>query len=287
MFLATLVGGISLGFLYGLIALTLILLVRTTGVLNFAAADVGMLCAFVTYMAITRFHLPVSLAVGSTMVFAIALGAIIYCGIVLVRPAEPLMLSLRTLGLFILLRAVAYRLWGADSPYTFPSIVPPGGIDLFGLNVSYIQLCIIAYAVLVALSIGWLTGGTRIGLMLRAVSADREAAAELGIPVLRIDLLAWCLATLIAGIVGILVAQLSFLAPDMMAPILLAGFAAAQLGDMQSMRIALLAGVALGIIQAVSSVYLNQPEWSQVLSFAVLAGGLLIRGQVRRRLVVT
>ena len=73
----------------------------------------------------------------------------------------------------------------------------------------------------------------------------------------------------------------------MMAPILLAGFAAAQLGDMQSMRIALLAGVALGIIQAVSSVYLNQPEWSQVLSFAVLAGGLLIRGQVRRRLVVT
>lgn len=123
--------------------------------------------------------------------------------------------------------------------------------------------------------------------MLRAVSADREAAAELGIPVLRIDLLAWCLATLIAGIVGILVAQLSFLAPDMMAPILLAGFAAAQLGDMQSMRIALLAGVALGIIQAVSSVYLNQPEWSQVLSFAVLAGGLLIRGQVRRRLVVT
>jgi branched-chain amino acid transport system permease protein len=287
MLVATLVGGISLGFLYGLIALTLILLVRTTGVLNFAAADVGMLCAFVAFTAITQFHVPVSIAIGLTTVFAILLGAVIYCGIVLIRPADPLMLSLRTLGLFIILRAVAYRLWGADAPYTFPSLVPHGGVDLFGLNVSYIQLCIIAYAVLVALAIGWLTGGTRIGLMLRAVSSDREAAADLGIPVLRVDLLAWCLATLIAGVAGILVAQLSSLSPDMMSPILLAGFAAAQLGDMQSMRVALLAGVALGIIQAVSSVYLNQPEWSQVLSFAVLASGLLIRGQLRRRVVAT
>jgi branched-chain amino acid transport system permease protein len=287
MLLATLVGGISLGFLYGLIALTLILLVRTTGVLNFAAADVGMLCAFVAFTAITQFHFPMSVAIGLTIIFAIFLGAVIYCGIVLIRPADPLMLSLRTLGLFIILRAAAYKLWGADAPYTFPAIVPHGGVDLFGLNVSYIQLCIIAYAVLVALVIAWLTGGTRIGLMLRAVSSDREAAADLGIPVMRVDLLAWCLATLIAGVAGMLVAQLSFLAPDMMSPILLAGFAAAQLGDMQSMRIALLAGVGLGIIQAVSSVYLNQPEWSQVLSFAVLACGLLLRGQLRRRVIAT
>jgi branched-subunit amino acid ABC-type transport system permease component len=73
----------------------------------------------------------------------------------------------------------------------------------------------------------------------------------------------------------------------MMSPVLLAGFAAAQLADMQSMRTALIAGVALGIIQSLSSVYLNQPEWSQVLSFAVLAGGLLLRGQLRRRVVAT
>jgi branched-chain amino acid transport system permease protein len=132
-----------------------------------------------------------------------------------------------------------------------------------------------------------LTRATRIGLVLRAVSSDREAAADLGVAVVRVDLLAWCMATFVAGVVGILVAHLSSLSPDMMSPILLAGFAAAQLGDMRSMPLALAAGVGLGIIQSVSSVYLNEPEWSQVLSFAVLAGGLVVRGQLRRRVVVT
>jgi branched-chain amino acid transport system permease protein len=287
MLLPTIVGGISLGFLYGLVALTLILLVRSTGVLNFAAADVGMLCAFVAFAALTQFQLPVATALAIAAGFAVVLGVIVYCGFILVRTADPLMLSLRTLALFILVHAVAYKVWGANSPYTFPRLIPEGGILVLGLNISFTQLAVIVLALVVALTVGWLTGATKIGLMLRAVSADREAAADLGVAVIRVDLVAWCVATLVAGFVGILVAQLHALSPDMMSPILLAGFAAAQLGDMHSMRTALIAGVGLGIIQSVSSVYLNQPEWSQILSFAVLAVGLLIRGQMRRRVVVT
>lgn len=287
MLAATIVGGVAIGFLYGLLALTLILLVRTTGVLNFAAADVGMLCAFVALSAMTDFALSPALALLLTAVFAAAFGALIYGVIVLISPAEPLVLSLRTLGLFIMVRAGAYKIWGANSPYSFPHIVPDGRIAVFGLNISYTQVGIIVLALVVAAAVGWLTRATRIGLVMRAVSSDREAAADLGVAVVRVDLLAWCLAAFVAGVVGILVAHLSSLSPDMMSPILLAGFAAAQLGDMRSIPVALAGGVGLGIIQSVSSVYLNEPEWSQVLSFAVLAGGLLLRGQLRRRVVVT
>lgn len=286
MLLATIVSGVSLGFLYGLVAVTLILLVRSTGVLNFSAADVGMLSAFVAFAAV-QVGLSVPAALGITACFAMFLGAFIYCSFILVRPGDALMLSLRTLALFILVRAVAYKVWGANSPYTFPRLIPEGGIQVFGLNVSFTQLGVIALALVVALAVGWLTGKTKIGLMLRAVSSDRDAAADLGVAVIKVDLVAWCMATLVAAVVGILVAQLYSLSPDMMSPILLAGFAAAQLGDMHSMRTALIAGIALGVIQSMSSVYLNQPEWSQVLSFAVLAGGLLLRGQLRRRVVVT
>lgn len=287
MLAATIVGGISLGFLYGLVALTLILLVRTTGVLNFAAADVGMFCAFIAFAAITQLHLPVTPAVALTALFAALLGALTYVSIILIRQADPLMLSLRTLSLFIIVRALAYKFWGANSPYRFPRIVPEGSILVLGVAINYTQLAVIGLALVVALGVSWLTSGTRIGLMLRAVSSDRDTAADLGVAVIRVDLVAWCTATLVAGVVGILVAQLTSLSPDMMSPVLLAGFAAAQLADMQSMRTALIAGVVLGIIQSASSVYLNQPEWSQVLSFAVLAGGLLLRGQLRRRVVVT
>lgn len=287
MLLATIVGGISLGFLYGLVGLTLILLVRTTGVLNFAAADVGMLCAFVAFAGLTQWGLPAGAALALAAIFSLLLGMLVYSGIILVRAADPLMLSLRTLGLLIIVRALAFKIWGANAPYAFPHIIPDGSLALFGLNLSYTQLGVILFAILVALAVGWLTKGTRIGLMLRAVSADREAAADLGVAIIRVDLVAWCMATLVSGVVGILVAHLNFLAPDMMAPILLAGFAAAQLGDMQSMLIALIAGVALGIIQSISSVYLNQPEWSQILSFALLTAGLLLRSQLRRRVVLT
>lgn len=287
MFLETLAGGVALGFLYGLVAITLILLVRTTGVLNFAAADVGMLCAFVAFAALTQWKLPVLPALAIAASFTIALGAVIYVAIILIRAADPVMLSLRTLGLLIIVRAVAYKLWGQNAPYTFPSILPSGAIDVFGLYVSYVQVAIIALTLVVALLLAVITGWTRMGLMLRAVSSDREAAADLGVPVVRVDLVAWCLATFVAGLVGTLVAQLNFLAPEMMSPILLAGFAAAQLGDMHSMRAALIAGLALGIIQSASSVYLNQPEWSQVLAFLVLTIGLLVRGRLRKKVVVT
>lgn len=287
MLLATLAGGISLGFLYGLVALTLILLVRTTGVLNFAAAEVGMLCAFITFTALTQFHLPALVAVLLTLVFSALLGAAVYCGIVLIRPADPLTLSLRTLGLLLIVNSVAYKIWGANSPYTFPNILPHGFVTLFGFNVGYVQLLVIAFAILISLAVWVLTERTKLGLLLRAVSSDREAAADLGVPVISVDLMAWCLATTVACCVGILVAHLFFLAPDMMAPILLAGFAAAQLGDMKSARIALLAGVALGIIQSASSVYFNQPELSQILSFLVLTVGLIVRGKLHNRVVST
>jgi branched-chain amino acid transport system permease protein len=287
MLLATMVGGISLGFLYGLVALTLILLVRTTGVLNFAAAEIGMLCAFMAFAALTQLHMPVALAVAVTLTASVVLGVVIYAGVVLVRPSDPLTLSLRTLGLLLIVNGVAYKIWGANSPYTFPSILPAGAVAMFGLNISYTQLLVIAFAIVIAIAVWVLTERTRLGLLLRAVSSDREAAADLGVAVVLVDLMAWCMATVVACCVGVLVAHLNFLAPEMMAPILLAGFAAAQLGDMRSMRVALAAGVLLGIIQSLSSVYFNQPEWSQILSFIVLTIGLVIRGQFRTRVVAT
>src|SRR5690242_19923993 len=190
MLLATIVSGVSLGFLYGLVALTLILLVRSTGVLNFAAADVGMLSAFVAFAAIAQAGLPVPAALVLTGCFAILFGVFVYCSFILVRPGDALMLSLRTLALFILVRAVAYKIWGANSPYTFPRLIPEGGIAVFGLNVSFTQLLVIALALAVALAVGWLTSATKIGLMLRAVSSDRDTAADLGVPVIRVDLVA-------------------------------------------------------------------------------------------------
>ena len=196
-------------------------------------------------------------------------------------------LSLRTLALLLVVDAVAQKVWGPDAPYTLPRFLPDATFSVLGLSLSVPQITVIFLAICIAAAVAYVTNQTRVGLLLRAVSADRDAASDLGVSVIRVDLLAWCVSTGISCLVGILVAQINYLSPDMMAPVLLAGFAAAQLADMKSTSVALGAGVLLGLIQSTSAVYLNAPEWSQIISFLVLATGLLARSTLTRGIAAT
>jgi branched-chain amino acid transport system permease protein len=273
---ATLVSGIVLGFTYGLLAVTLILLVRTTGVLNFAVAELATLFAFIAF-ELHRSGLNALATVLITLLCAAAAGPVIYAVIIRPRRTTPLFLSLRTLGLLLILQALIEMKWGPNAPYTFPALVSSGRFAIVGMNVTYVQLASVIAALVIATGVGALTRSPRVGLLLRAVSADREAAQSLGVNVVLVDLVAWSAACVVAAASGVLYAQQTVLEPEMLAPVLLAAFAAAQIADMKSMPVALGSGVLLGIVQSTSAVYLNQPAWSQILSFVVLVGALLVR----------
>jgi branched-subunit amino acid ABC-type transport system permease component len=171
----------------------------------------------------------------------------------------------------LILQALIEMKWGPSAPYTFPALVSSGRFTVVGVNVTYVQLASVIAALAIAAGVGALTRSPRAGLLLRAVSADREAAQFLG------DVVAWSAACVVAAAGGVLYAQQTVLEPEMLAPVLLAAFAAAQIADMRSMPVALGSGVVLGIVQSTSAVYLNQPAWSQILSFVVLVGALLAR----------
>lgn len=273
---AAVISGVVLGFTYGLLAVTLILLVRTTGVLNFAGAELGTLFAFVAF-ELDRAGFNVAETVGVTAIVAAVTGPLIYVLIIHPRRSAPMFLSLRTLGLLLIIRALVDEEWGPKAPYTFPSLVATGRFSVFGLNVTYVQLVSVIAAVVVAAGVGALTRSPSVGLLLRAVSADRATAQALGVNVVLVDVVAWSAACVVAAAVGILYAQQTVLEPTMLAPVLLAAFAAAQIADMRTMPVALSAGVVLGVVQSTSAVYLNQPAWSQILAFAVLVVALLGR----------
>lgn len=277
MLMPTLVNGVVLGLMYGVMAVALLLLFQTTGVLNFAQADVGMFAVFVTYWMLGATDIPVWWGIGAGLLIAAAMGYAMYLLLVRLRPTDSFQLSLRTLGLFLLLVALAERLWGAAAPYTFPNPFPSHMLRLAGFNVSFAQLAGVAVAVVIVAGIGIVFRYTSIGLLMRAVRSDREIATELGASVHSIDAVAWIASTIVALIVAILVAVTTFLTPTMMGPYLLAAFAAAILGGLHSMVGALIAGLFLGIVQSLGSVYMNQPTWSQIIAFAILLTGMILR----------
>lgn len=287
MFGATIVNGVVVGMMYGLLAMALILLLQTTGVFNFAQGELGMVVAFLAWLLITKGGLPVWLAVLLALPISALLGVLLY--VLVIRPGrdDSVGLSLRSLGLLILLVALAQRLWGTHAPYTFPTLLPDGAIAVAGFNITSLQIATLAFTLALALVVGLVLQRTRVGLLTRAVRVNREAAADLGVDVAMIEVTAWATAGVVAGVVGILFAMMNFLAPAMMAPFLLSAFAAAMLGGLYSMAGALAGGVLLGIVQSASSVYLNQPEWTSLIAFGILLAGLLLRRDSLRANVST
>jgi branched-chain amino acid transport system permease protein len=284
---ATVVNGVVVGAMYGLLAMALILLLQTTGVFNFAQGDLGMVVAFIAWLMITRGGLPVPLAVLIALPISAALGVLLY--FLVFRPGadDSIGLSLRTLGLLILLVAVAQRFWGTNAPYTFPKLLPDRGFAVLGFNITYLQLGTFVFTIALALAVGLVLQRTRVGLLIRAVRANREAAADLGVNVVMIEITAWATAGVVAGVVGILFAMLTFRAPAMTAPVLLSPLSSAMLGGLYSMSGALAGGMLLGIVQSASSVYLNQPEWTSLIAFGILLAGLLLRRDSLRTRVST
>jgi len=275
-FAAALVAGVALGATYALLATTLILLVRTTGILNFAVAQMATLVSFIGF-ELDRAGIGAVATVLLTMLISGVMGPLVY--LLVIRPARTtaVYLSLRTLGLLLVLDAVVKQVWGAGAPYRFPRLLPSGQVQLFGTAVTYTQIGTAVAAAVVALAVGGLLRSPRLGLLLRAVAADRPAAARIGIDVRTADILAWGIVGVVCAASGLLYAQQATLAPGMLDGVLVAAFAAAQVADMRSLPVGLGAGLALGIVESLSSVYFNNPVITQVISFGILVVGLLWR----------
>jgi branched-chain amino acid transport system permease protein len=276
------VDGLITGMLFSLLAIALIVLFQATGVLNFAQGELGMVLAFVTY-AIIQTGVPVVPAVLLGLLISALGGVALYFCVIRVRADDALALSLRTLALFLLLRAVAEKIWAEGAPYNFPNAFPDGSVVLLGTTVTYVKLGAVGFGLALTLAIVFTLNRSRIGLLVRAVSQDRETASDLGVDVRLVDTVSWALAAVVGAMVAIFFSMIASLSPGLMDPYLLAGLAAAMLGGLKSITGAIAGGLVLGLARSGSAVYLNSPEWSEVLAFAILfAGVLLTRGKLAR-----
>lgn len=271
------VGGLAIGSLYALVALGIVLLYRTSRVLNFAHGDLATFGTLVVFTLLTAARLPFAAAALGGLAAAAAVGAGFF--FLIIRPAKESTLLGKiviTLGLALVLQGAAARLWGMD-PKTLP--FPLSDVKVYRIGeVVMSQISIGSFGVGLLLMAGLyvLVQHSRVGLAMRAVSQNAVASQVLGIPVRQILVLTWGLASGLGAAAGILLAPVTLLDPYMMLDPFLKGFAAAVLGGIDSMPGAALGGILLGVAEAVFAGYVSV-KFKTTLAFVIIIVVLIIR----------
>lgn len=271
-----LVGGLSTGSLYALVALGIVLLYRSSRVLNFAHGDVATLATFVAFTLLGR-AIPFPFAVIASLGAAALLGAAFFFFIL--RPAKEATLLgkiVMTLGLALVLSGTMQLIWGADEQvFPFPlsdtRVYKLGQVVISQMSLGTIIAGLILMGILYVL-----VQRTTVGLAMRAVAQNTVAAQALGIPARRIFALTWGLASALGGAAGMLLAPVVYLDPFMMLDPFLKGFAAAVVGGMDSMPGAVLGGFLLGVAESVFAGYVSF-KFKTTLAFGIIILVLMIR----------
>ena len=272
--LQTLVGGLSLGAVYALVAMGFSLVYRTMGLVNFAHADIAMIGAY----AASTFYLTSKLPFAVAMIVAIVVtGAI---GLVIERVLRPLenkdfdLMLIGTIGFGIVLQAVAILIWGTTGR-AVPSPVRAAPLDLFGIRVRTYDLLVMAVAALAVIGLAWFLARTKRGAAMQAVAMDHEAATAVGIDVGRSNALAFSIGAGLAALAGGLVGPMLYVDASLGGALGIKGFAAAMLGGFGSIPGAVVGGIAIGVLDSYAAGHFQ--GYSVLVTFLVFTVAIMIR----------
>lgn len=288
LFISQVANGVGAGVVYASVALALVLIYRTTGLINFAQGEMAMFATFFTWW-LTDQGLGIGVAILVSMAVSFVAGAVLER--VVIRPVEsaqnPLNVVIVTLGLFLAFGSLAQLVFGTD-PQQMPSPFPSGRVfSGYAIQKSTVGLALILVAECVLLYL--LFQHTRIGLALRAVASNHESSRLIGINTGVMLLLGWALAAALGTLAGALVAsrQTGFDA-SLMQEVLVYAFAAAALGGFDSPLGAVIGGLIVGVAQSLTVEYIDALSGIEVVvPFALILIVLLVRpnGLFGRRIV--
>ena len=245
--------GTITGLTYGLLAVGLVLIYRTNRIINFAHGQIGAFGSAFFGVAAVKWHFPYWVAFPIALAVAAATGAVAETGVVRrLRKAPPLMSVVATLGVgqfLVVFAAVINSTASAGSLYPQPSWLPVFNVGALRITQAYSGMLILSPIFVLAIAL--FLKKSRYGLAIRAAAANPEAARMSGIFASRMSSLAWAIAGALSAFTAILTAPTQgFISGDSFGPeLILRAMTAAAVARMQSLPIALGAGIGLGILE--------------------------------------
>jgi branched-chain amino acid transport system permease protein len=290
-FMQQVVSGLASGGTYAALALALVIIHRSTGVINFSQGEMATLCTYIAWTLTVNHGWRYWPAFAATLVFSFVFGVVTHR--VVIRPVERgnvLRVVIVTIGLLIAINGFVVWHWSGE-PQALESPFGTDTIDIGGVIVSIQDIGTIAVTIGIVILLWLLFQFTKVGLALRAAAVNPEEARLVGVPVTWMLALGWGLAAVLGAVAGMLTAPTVGLDPQMMQPILIYAFAAAVLGGIDSPFGAVVGGLSLGVMLNLIGVYsdfvgaeLKLPVALLVILVVLLVrpSGLFGRAEVKR-----
>ena len=246
MFLAS---GLAIGSLYALGGIGMVVLYRASGVLNFSAGAAGAAGAMTAWQLVQWGLWPplawlacIAVALALTLAYGRYLAP-------LLASRETVVKAVATLGFALIILGLVSFIW-IDDPRSLELPTDQLGIKLFGLRVTATRLLAFAAAIAIVIGIWAFLGRTEVGLQMRAVANSRDLSALLGIPIRRVETIAWGISGLLAGFTGLMFANLIRLEPVVITFMVIPSIAAALAGRLNSLALVLVGGLSMGVIES-------------------------------------
>ena len=272
-----LVEGLAIGACYGLFATAVVIIYKTSEVVNFAQGEMAMFSSFVAFHILSVYQLPFWAAFVITMIFSILLGMLIEY--LFLRPAKhPSILGLIviTLGAEMFLMGLAGWKWGAEQKFFSLPLDPSVTYEpVKGMIINNWAIAVFAVTTCIMLLLYVFFKYTRLGVAMRATQQNKHAAKIMGIRTERVLSFAWGSSSLIGAIAGMFFASRAALDPAFMMEPFLRAFAAAVLGGLMSIPGVIIGGGLMGLIENFFGYY--WPQWKPIIAFIVIILVLCLR----------
>jgi branched-chain amino acid transport system permease protein len=274
-----LVTGLALGGVYALSGVGMIVLYRTTGVLNLSFGAVGAFGALIAWQLINHSGMNQWLAYLICILFAgvltLAYGAVFGPAL---AGRDPLVKMTATLGLTLILLGVMDLLWTSSGGASRSIALPT---DNHGFMVGQVQVTttdVIGLAVGVAITIVTTVflRYTKLGTAMRAMANDREISATLGVPVRRVEATAWFGCGVLSGVAGILLADLVALDATTLTFLVISSLAAALIARLSSIVVTFVAAIVIGVVDASITPIQSLTNYRDMTPFVLAAAALLV-----------
>jgi branched-chain amino acid transport system permease protein len=269
MLIPFLVIGISVGAVYALSGVGLVMLYRASGVVNLAQGALGGLAAMVCWQAIELGYADVIgwvLGIACATLLSWAYGRFIAPTL---SKQDRIVRAMATLGLAFMIMGMAQWYWG-DAPRRLVLPTDRDGLQWNGRRlISDTRLLALGIAMGVTALMAYVLAKTNFGLKMRALQSDRMLSALVGVRVKRVDTWAWVIAGVLAGIIGLFMGNMVRLNPTVLTFLVIPALAAAVVGRMTSLPLTVLGGLAIGVIESMIILVPGLSRYGSATAFVV------------------
>lgn len=262
--------GLVTGCLYALGALGLVMIFKSSRVVNFSHGNVAGLAAFMIYgfSSGTLLSLSWGSAVLLAVLIVVAIAFLSYAVIAPIMGASDLTATITTLGIGLIAQGVTLLVFGSDIvPLDLP--LPRFSASILGLRITGYDMTVLAVAVVTIVTLFMVIDYTKLGIAFRAISANPVAAEICGLNLRSIHLFAWIVSAVLGVIGALLIVPTTFLSSTTVATFMLQAFAAAVLGGFGSLPGALVGGILIGVLMNLFTFYVS-PEFTNTFLLVVI-----------------